>query len=316
MALADGVDRELTAVRQRYGASRVALVIGTSTGGLAETEAVWKRWKTTAELPARDHLSKRHAFHATVGLLRERYGLDGPGYALSTACSSGTKVFASAMRILHSGFADAVVVGAVDTLCDTTLRGFHSLGILSSVPCRPFGVGRDGLNLGEGGGLFVVALDGDGPAKLLAVGESSDGYHMSSPHPEGHGAIRAMRSALDQGGVTADQIDYVNAHGTGTLRNDSVEALAIETVLGTTVPVVSTKGLTGHTLGAAGAIEAALTIASIETGVIPESVGSSPLDPEVKIAVSTAKHRSIVRCALSNSFGFGGSNASVLLGAP
>ncbi len=315
-ALADELDPAITAVTRRFGASRVAAVLGTSTGGLAETERAWRAWRSSGALPGEDHLAKRHAFHAAVDLLRARYAFGGPGYVLSTACSSGGKVFASAQRLIDAGLADAVLVGAVDTLCETTLRGFHALGILSPTPCRPFARDRDGLNLGEGGALFVVARDGDGPARLLGVGESSDGYHMSSPHPEGLGAKAAMRAALERAGVAPDEVDYVNAHGTGTARNDEVEAEAIAEVFGVRVPVASTKGQTGHTLGAAGAIEAAFSIAAIEEGVIPESLRARPLDPRVRVNVTAARREARVRRVLSNSFGFGGSNASVLLGAP
>lgn len=315
-ALADDLDPALKAALARFGASRVAAVLGTSTGGLAETERAWHQWKSSGALPPEDHLAKRHAFHAAVDLLRARYGLGGPGYVLSTACSSGGKVFAAAQRLLDAGLADAVVVGAVDTLCETTLRGFHALGILSATPCRPFARDRDGLNLGEGGALFVVTREGEGPARLLGVGESSDGYHMSSPHPEGLGAKAAMRAALERAGALPDEVDYVNAHGTGTARNDEVEAEAIAEVLGMKVPVASTKGQTGHTLGAAGAIEAAFAIAAIETGVIPASLRSRPLDPAVRVDVTESRREARVRRVLSNSFGFGGSNVSVLLGAP
>jgi 3-oxoacyl-[acyl-carrier-protein] synthase I len=247
--IADDVER---AVR-RWGADRVAVVLGTSTGGILETEAALAAHAATGALPEDYSLERKHAFHALLAVARWRTGACGFGTIVSTACSSSGKALGSVRRLLALGVADAVLVGGVDTLCETTLRGFRSLEALSSRPCRPFSAERDGISLGEGGAFLLVEREGEGAARLLGVGESSDAHHMSHPHPDGLGARLAMAAALEQGGIAPDEVDHVNAHGTGTPANDVIEARAIGETLGTRVAVSSTKGYTGHLLGAAGA---------------------------------------------------------------
>lgn len=311
----DEVAAPVASAVRRWGADRVGVFLGTSVGGLEQTESALRVQRATGALPPDYHLRRRHSLHAIVDLTRARFGLRGPGYTVSTACSSSGKVFACAQRLIALGVIDAAVVGGVDALCLTTLYGFHSLGILSGRACRPFGLGRDGLNLGEGGAVFLLEREGDARARLLGVGEGSDGYHMSSPDPDGHGSGAAMRGALAQAGLDAAAVDHINAHGTGTPQNDSVESRVIEAVFGRATPVVSTKGATGHCLGAAGAIEAAIVLGGIERGRTPPSLGSSPLDPAVRIRVEAEPGALACRAVLSNSFGFGGSNVSLLLGA-
>jgi 3-oxoacyl-[acyl-carrier-protein] synthase I len=301
------------AVRRR-GRDRVAVVVGTSTGGMFDTEAAYAEFIRTGSLPASFDLERQHAFHALPDVLRGFTGADGPAWVVSTACSSSGKVFGSAQRLLEAGLADAVLVGGVDTLCQTTLRGFGSLQALSRGPCRPFNASRDGISIGEGAAFALLERDGDGPVRLLGVGESNDAHHMSAPHPEGLGARMAMEEALAQAGLPAAEVDHVNAHGTGTPANDVIEALAITGVLGPAVPVASTKGYTGHLLGAAGATEAVLAALCIVHGFVPESLGAEPVDPEVTAAISRAGAARRVRTVLSNSFAFGGSNACLLLG--
>ncbi len=313
--LLDDVAGAVESAVRRHGADRVGVFLGTSVGGLEQTEAALRIHRATGALPDDYDLRRKHSLHAVVDLTRARFGLRGPGYTVSTACSSSGKVFACAQRLLRLGVIDAAIVGGVDALCRTTLYGFHSLGILSARACRPFGLGRDGLNLGEGGAVFVLEREGDGRAMLLGVGEGSDGYHMSSPDPEGHGSRAAMLGALAQAGLDAAVVDHINAHGTGTPQNDAVESRVVAEVFGRDVPTVSTKGATGHCLGAAGAIEAAIALASLEEGRIPPSLGSSPLDPGVGIHINLAPASLRCRVVLSNSFGFGGSNVSLLLGA-
>lgn len=300
----------------RYGRDRVAVILGTSVGGLAVTERALDHAARHGSLPDDYDVYQQHGLYASAELLGELAGLRGPRYAISTACSSGAKVFASARRLIAANVVDAAVIGGVDSLCQTTLRGFHALGVLSPRACRPFSAERDGMNLGEGGALFLVAREGDGRARLLGAGESSDAHHMSSPHPEGAGAVAAMRAALAQSGLPAEAVDHINAHGTGTRLNDKVEAAAIAAVFSHPVMVSSTKGATGHTLGAAGALEAAITVQCIEHGFIPGSLGATPLDPEVHLDVDAQPRSVRPRVALSNSFGFGGSNASLIFGAP
>ncbi len=312
--LADECAPAVERARRRWGADRVAVLFGTSTGGLAETEAAVACHRATGHLPGGYDLHRQHSMRAVSELIALRFALRGPSYAISTACSSGAKVFAAAQRLLRAGVVDAVLLGGIDSLCQTTLRGFRSLGILATERCRPFGLGREGLNLGEGGGLFLLERVGDAPFALLGVGESSDGFRMSAPPEDGYGAVVAMQGALAQAGRSADAVDYVNAHGTGTAKNDLAEARAIKRVFDRRVPVASTKGYTGHTLGAAGAIEAAFAMFALEGEWIPASLGASPADPDIDLDLPSERRSARCRVVMSNSFGFGGSNVSLVLG--
>ncbi len=308
----------LGAVREavrRCGPDRVALAVGTSTGGIRESEFAYDAWARLGRLPPDFDFARQHTFHALLEVLRAVTGADGPACVLSTACSSSGKVFGTAQRWLAAGLADAVLVGGVDTLCQTTLRGFGALQALSRTACRPFSAARDGISIGEGAAFALLEREGDGPVRLLGVGESEDAHHMSAPHPEGLGARMAMEQALAQAGLPGPAVDHVNAHGTGTPANDVVEARAIAAVVGESVPVVSTKGYTGHTLGAAGATEAVLAALCILHGLVPASLGADPLDPEVKVWIARAPQERRVRTVMSNSFGFGGSNVCLVLGA-
>ena len=303
--------------RQRWGADRIALVVGTSTGGVGVTEDAHEHWTKTGEFPPPGYdLMRQHLFYTFVEALRERAGVTGPRYVPSTACSSSAKALASARRLLDLELADAVVVGGADGLCHTTVDGFFHLGVQSTEPCRPFGADRPGMNIGEGAAFLLVERTGDGPARLLGVGETSDAFHQSTPDPKGRGAVAAMRQALAQGGLEPAEVDHVNAHGTGTIKNDVSEAQAIEAVFGREVPVASTKGYTGHTLGACGAVEAIFSVLAIEHGFIPASIGAAPLDPEVHVRVVTEPLTQKVGAVVSNAFAFGGNNCAVLLGGP
>lgn len=313
--LAPAVD----AAKERWGADRVALVLGTSTGGILETERAYEHWLEggagDAPLPADYNYLTHHPFHAFAEALGDHAGIDGPRYVVSTACSSSAKVFASARRLIALDLADAVIVGGVDGLSHTTVRGFHSLGVMAPEPSRPFGADRPGMNVGEAAALLLLERDGEALAWLAGVGESSDAYHMSSPQPEGLGALAAMKQALAQGGVGPEVVDYVNAHGTGTKYNDASESKAINALFGESVPVVSTKAYTGHTLGACGALEAIFAIAALREGWIPAAIGSEEVDPEVSLFLPQEVLRKEVRYVLSNAFAFGGNNCSVLLKA-
>jgi 3-oxoacyl-[acyl-carrier-protein] synthase-1 len=315
LLLLDEIRPALDSAIRRSGADRVAIVLGTSTGGIAETERALVHHRTTGTLPTGYDYERQHSFFAFAELLRQTCGARGPAFVVSTACSSSGKVFASGRRLLAAGVADAVLVGGVDTLCHTTLCGFHGLGILASGSCRPFARDRSGINIGEGGALLLLEREGDARAQLLGVGETSDAYHMSSPHPEGLGARRAMEEALAEAGLPAMAVDHINAHGTGTPQNDAAEAKAIAGLFGDRVPVVSTKAYTGHMLGAGGAVEATFAVFALEQGWIPSSLGATPIDESLGIRVNVAKAALSCRAVLSNSFGFGGSNVSVLLGA-
>jgi 3-oxoacyl-[acyl-carrier-protein] synthase-1 len=305
---------KLDSVRKKYGDKRVGAVLATSTGGIMVTEDAYFDWKKTGRFDRKHDLKKQHQFMAFADVLCDLTGIAGPRYVVSTACSSSGKAIASAQRLIRSKLCDAVLVGGVDGICHTTVRGFHSLGVLSPIPCRPFGADRPGMNVGEGAAYLLIEREGDGP-KVLGVGESSDAFHMSAPDPEGLGAKLAMERALARGGLTPADIDHVNAHGTGTARNDTAEAKAIHSLFGSSVPVVSTKGYTGHALGAGGATEAVFSLIALEQGWIPQSLGANPVDPEISIHVVQQKMEKKLRAVLSNSFAFGGNNVSVLFGA-
>lgn len=300
----------------RWGPHRVGVVLGTSTGGLEETEQAFDHWRREGTLPARYDYEHQHNFAAFGELLARAAGVTGPSYVVSTACSSSGKVASSAARLIRASVLDAVLIGGIDSLTRMTLQGFHSLGILSSQPCRPFGAGRDGINIGEGAALLLVEREASDPgAVLLGVGESADAYRMSSPEPGGRGAREAMERALAQAGLTPAELDHINAHGTATPLNDAAESIAIEAVFGRRVPVSSTKGYTGHLLGGAGGTEMVFALHAIRTGRLPATLGATPLDPAVAIDVVTEPREQPVRTVLSNSFAFGGSNVAVVLGA-
>ncbi len=301
--------------RSRWGGDRVAIVVGTSTGGIAATESAYRTYCATGSMPSSFDLNRHHSMQASVDVVRACTELHGPGYVVSTACSSSGKILGSARRLLGLGIVDAALVGGVDTLCEMTIRGFHSLEVLSSDPCRPFSSQRAGINLGEGGAFLLVEREGDGPVSVLGVGETSDAHHMTAPHPAGIGACDAMRLALAEAHVEPAQVDHVNAHATGTRLNDRAEARAIGDLLGA-VPVVGTKGYTGHLLGAAGATEAVFTMMAITRGEIPGSLGADPVEPDLGIDVVVTPRELKTRVAISNSFAFGGSNVAVVLGGP
>ena len=299
---------------QRWGAERVGLVFGTSTGGIAATEQYFFDDSRSAEWPSSNNMLRRHAISAALEVVRSMSGIRGPVLAISTACSSSAKVFATGKRLLETGHVDAVILGGVDTLCRLTLQGFSSLEVLSSNRCRPFGANRDGINLGEGGSFVLVEREGDADCELIAVGESSDGYHMTSPHPEGLGARLAMCRAMQQGEIEIGQIDCVNAHATGTMQNDKAECIGIADAVGRNVPVVATKGYTGHLLGAAGVTEVVFTLMMIKDEILPLLPGSLPLDDTLQVQISHQARAYRSDYVLSNSLAFGGTNVSVLVG--
>lgn len=310
------LERPIARARERWGARRVAVILGTSTGGIGASELAFAYHQAHGVLPDWYDVETSHALDAALPVVCAMTGLAGPAYMLSTACSSSAKVFAAAQRLIALGVCDAALVGGVDSLCQLTIRGFAGLEVLSPAPCRPFSSVRAGINIGEGAALCLLEREGEGPARLLAVGESSDAFHMTSPHPEGLGARMAMERALVAAGLAADQVDHVNAHGTGTRQNDSAEGAAIAGLFGPGMRVVATKGYTGHMLGAAGATEVGFTVLAIAHGFVPASVGALPVDPEIAVRVTTELERVATRAAISNSFAFGGSNVSVLVGAP
>lgn len=305
----------------RLGASRIGVFFGTSTAGILETELAYcRRDARTGALPGDFIYAGTQNPFSLTDYVRRRFGLAGPAMSISSACSSSAKVFGTAQRMIASGLIDAALVGGVDSLCLTTLCGFRSLELLSAQPCRPFDARRDGISIGEAAAFIMLErCPAQPPADALllrGVGESSDAYHMSSPHPDGLGAAMAMQSALTQAGLAASQIDYVNLHGTATPGNDAAEAKAVAGIFGLTVPCSSTKGATGHTLGAAGAIEAVLSALTLRHGFLPGGVGTDSFDPSLAGPLNylLASQNLSCRTVLSNSFGFGGTNCSLILG--
>ena len=311
----DGFAQAVTRARKRYGAERVGVFLGTSTSGILTTELAYRARDTqTGALNDTVKYAETHNFGALTGFVRALFALRGPCITVSTACSSSAKVFASAQRSIAAGLCDAAIVGGVDSLCATTLYGFSSLQLVSKSPARPFDALRDGLSIGEAGGFALLERESSDLA-LLGYGETSDAYHMSSPHPEGAGARDAMRAALQRAGLDAGVIDYVHAHGTATRNNDSTEDKAIAAVFGNAVPVSSTKGAMGHTLGAAGIAGAVIALLAIRHGFAPGTANTTSIDPECisKLQMNAAPRE--VRYVLTNSFGFGGNNCSLVFGA-
>jgi len=313
---ADGFGHAARAAAARWGAHRVGVFLGTSTSGILQTEVAYReRDASSGALPAWLHYGHTHNTYSVSAYVRAALGLRGPAHVVSTACSSSAKVFAAAARMIEAGIVDAAVVGGVDSLCMTTLYGFASLELLSPQICRPWDTERNGLSLGEAAAFALLERQCDVPrAWLLGAGESSDGHHMSSPHPQGAGAAQAMRAALGQAGLQPGDVDYLNLHGTGTPGNDAAEDLAVCAVFGDELPCSSTKGHTGHTLGAAGGVEAAISMLALAHGVIPAGLNVRTPDPALKAKYMRESRQHEMRVVASNSFGFGGSNACLIFG--
>jgi 3-oxoacyl-[acyl-carrier-protein] synthase-1 len=312
----DGFLDAVATARARWGADRVAVFLGTSTSGLLQTELAYRRRLPDGKLPPDFLYGPTQNTYSVADFALRALQLTGPSWVVSTACSSSAKVFGTAHRLIEAGLIDAAVVGGVDTLCLSTLYGFNSLELLSDEICRPWDASRKGLSIGEAAAFALVEREASQPPLgwLLGVGESNDGYHMSTPHPEGAGAIAAMRAALADAGVQPDAIDYINLHGTATPTNDASEDAAVRQVFGTGTPCSSTKGATGHTLGAAGAVEALVSLLSIRDGLMPGGLNVRERDPALSLNYLEQNRHAPVRRVLSNSFGFGGSNASLVFG--
>lgn len=312
----DDFESAVAAARKRHGARRIAVILGTSTSGILETETAYRDRDTqTGALPQSFSYRHTHNVFATADFVRCALNLAGPAMMISTACSSSAKVFASAHRLISLGICDAAVVGGVDSLCATTLFGFSSLELVAVGPCRPADATRDGISIGEAAGFALL----ERPARasgvaLLGYGESSDAYHMSSPHPEGHGAHRAMEQALASAELAPSDVDYVNLHGTASKANDAAEDRAVHRVLGGRTRCSSTKGWTGHTLGAAGITEAIFAALCVQHGFVPGSLNTVVVDPSFQSRIVLANENGRVKHVLSNSFGFGGNNCSLIFG--
>jgi 3-oxoacyl-[acyl-carrier-protein] synthase-1 len=311
----DGFFDAVRAAADRHGEERIGVFLGTSTAGILDTELAYReRDPVTGALPVDYNYRGTHNVFSVAEFVRAAAGLRGPAFVVSSACSSSAKVFAAAARMIDVGLIDAAVVGGVDSLCLTTLYGFNSLELLAPEACRPFDVARRGISIGEAAAFALLTRADAAHAgiSLVGYGESSDAHHMSSPHPEGRGAHQAMNAALERAGLQPDDIDYINLHGTGTPSNDAAEGKAVAALFGDRVPASSTKGATGHTLGAAGGLEAVICAIALEDGLLPVNVGIETPDPDIPIRIVTRRQIEPIRHVLSNSFGFGGTNASLI----
>lgn len=304
----DGFRESVERAIATYGADRVAVIVGTSTSSIGATEEAYARLDAEGQFPSDLQRPIIHSTHSLGDFVRHALGLKNTCVTVATACASSAKVFCQAERVLRLGIADAVVVGGVDTLCGSVIFGFNSLELVSREPCRPFDAQRNGINLGEAAGFALLERnEGNGPL-LVGYGESSDAHHMSSPDPDGLGARLAIEAALARAGLTAAAIDYINLHGTATRKNDAVEATLIAHIFPATTFASSTKAWTGHTLGAAGIVEAAMCWLAFESGELPGTLNMEELDPVCGPQIQRSNQRRDAQHALSFSFGFGGSN--------
>lgn len=311
----DGFDQRIRETILNVGKQRIGIFLGTSTSAIYDTELAYRNVDSeTGEFLKPINYSGSHSVSSLCNFVRAVYDIQGPGFVISTACSSSAKVFAAAQRFMALGLIDAALVGGVDSLCLTTLYGFNSLQLTSEKPCRPYDRDRNGISIGEAAAFTLLTKQQSSDLVLMGYGESSDAYHMSSPHPDGLGAKKAMEAALNSASLTPNDIDYINLHGTSTPSNDRAEGVAVNNVFGARIPCSSTKGITGHTLGAAGAVEAIACFEALRQGFIPGSVGTNLLDPTIHLNYQMASKKSPVKRVLSNSFGFGGSNCSLIFG--
>ena len=319
LQIRDDIDQAI----RTYGRERIGVVLGTSTSGIDEASRGLAHYIRDQQFPAQ-YDYRQQELGAPANFLADWLQLSGPAYVISTACTSSARALMSAQRLLDLGLCDAVLCGGVDSLCKLTLNGFSSLEAVSSERCNPFSVNRNGINIGEAAVLFVMSKQpSDGPAiALLGAGASSDAHHISAPEPTGRGALQAMRKALSRAQLQAAQIDYLNLHGTATQHNDAMESLAVATLFPEGVACSSTKPLTGHTLGAAGALEAAFCWLSLSADnpahALPPHVWDGQADPVLPPLkwVTTSEHLTSIapRYLMSNSFAFGGNNVSLIIG--
>ncbi|MCX7086611.1 MAG: beta-ketoacyl-[acyl-carrier-protein] synthase family protein [Methylococcales bacterium] len=318
LAALEQIKATVAAAICRFGIHRIGVVIGTSTSGLNNTELAWADVVNTGKKPEQFHY-KQQQLGAGADFLAYYLGLKGPAFAVSTACSSSGRAFASARRLLALDMCDAVIVGGADSLCRYTVQGFSALESVSAGLCKPFGRHRDGINIAEAAALFVMSKE-SGPVQLSGIGSSSDAYHFSAPAPEGEAVMQAMNMALQEAGKTPDTIDYINMHGTATPLNDAMESRSVFAVFSDVPAVSSTKGMTGHALGAAAAMELGicwlLLVADNPSGELPPNVNGDELDPSLP-ALDYVKQgqylgRKINTCQ-SNSFAFGGNNISIIV---
>lgn len=313
----DGMPERINELVKKVGAARVGVIMATSTSSIGRTEEAYAEMTEAQHWLPEYHQPEIHNLHSPGIFVSEVTGLKGPSMTISTACSSSAKVFASAARWIKFGLVDAVLVGGVDTLCLSVLSGFNSLELLSNKPCRPFDQRRDGISLGEAAGFAILCkkeLAPNADIAMLGYGESSDAYHMSHPHPQGKGAVLAIDQALKNASLLAADIDYINMHGTASVANDRIETCALAQRFEPSTPASSTKGWTGHTLGTAGLLEAVITMEAMRNGIAPGTLNCEQVDPNFDFPVLLENTPTSIRHAMSNSFGFGGNNATLIFG--
>ena len=313
----DGMLQSIAELVAQVGSARVGVIMGTSTSSIGRTEEAYTCLLPSDEMREDYRQPEVHNLHSPGIFVAEVTGIEGPALTISTACSSSAKVFASAARWIRHGLVDAVLVGGVDSLCMSILYGFNSLELVSTNLCRPFDRRRDGINIGEGCGYAIVARDEllpDAELLLLGYGESADAYHMSHPHPDGKGAIIAIDQALERARLDAADIDYINLHGTASQANDRVEARALSQRFPKQTLASSTKAWTGHALGAAGILEAVITLQALRHELVPGTLNCEEPDPDCDFDILTENVQQPVHKAMTNSFGFGGSNATLIFG--
>ncbi len=315
----DDFSASVAQLSSEFGSNRIGVVIGTSTSSIGRTEHGY-RLLVDDTMPDEFHQPMVHNPHSPAAYIAHLLSIDGPQMTISTACSSSAKVFATASRWLEAGVVDAVLVGGVDSLCLSVLHGFHALELIAAERCRPFDAARKGINIGEAAGFALLRpADPQSPAagiRLSGYGESSDAYHMSHPHPDGAGAESAMRQALTGAQLEPEQIDYINFHGTASRANDTIEANVVSRLFSPNhTRASSTKGWTGHTLGAAGVVELLIAVDAIGSGFIPGTKGLTELDPEINFPVQQDSEEGELRHVMSNSFGFGGNNCVIICSA-
>ncbi|MCP4412695.1 MAG: beta-ketoacyl-[acyl-carrier-protein] synthase family protein [Gammaproteobacteria bacterium] len=317
LAVIQQIEPQILEAKKRYGSTRIGIVMGSSTSGILEAEQAFKVFDDKGSFP-KDYCYKKQEIGAVTEFMAKYLEIKGPAYSVLTACSSSGKVFASARGLIEMGICDLVITGGVDSLCEMTLRGFESLEAVSSETCNPFSVNRKGINIGEAAALFMMSRE-ESPVALLGVGESSDAHHMSAPEPSGAGAQAAMRAALVDASLEPSEIDYINLHGTATQLNDAAESHAVYALFKNNTLASSTKPLTGHTLGAAGATEAGIGWLLLNKRghyFLPANHFDGQLDPILcKINLcNSGTNVTVLNTVMSNSFAFGGNNVSVILG--
>lgn len=311
------IEPKIEEAKTKYGADRIAVVVGTSTSGISDGEIALSEKLNSGIFPVDYHYSKQELGNPAE-FIADYLKVSGPTYAISTACSSSGRVFLSAKRLLKSGLVDAVIVGGTDSLCKLTLNGFNSLEALSNEHCLPFSPNRKGINIGEASAYMLLSADSkdsDNPIALLGAGDSSDAHHISAPQPEGKGAIESMNKALKDASLDASEIGYINAHGTATPLNDAMESKAVNAVFGSDTPISSTKPLTGHTLGAAGIIEASIAWHILTFNLpLPVQINDGEKDSELADINLVTNQTLEKKAIISNSFAFGGNNISLIFG--